>query len=78
MANKQPVNFLAATTAVTITNASAISVYANGTTVVLSNGASSITIPDGISWGIEADAGNVLRDVTVTPAGASALITWLQ
>tara|TARA_R110000751_G_scaffold88112_5_gene174326 strand:- start:2641 stop:2883 length:243 start_codon:yes stop_codon:yes gene_type:complete len=77
-ANEQPVNFVTATTAVTITNATAISVYANGTTVALSNGTASITIPDGVSWGVEASAGNVLRDVTITPAGASALITWMQ
>ena len=78
--NTQPVNFKTATVAFTIqAGATAVTVYANGTTVTIANDSGqSIVLPDGVSWGVEAGAGNTLGELTITPAGADALITWLQ
>ncbi len=77
MANEQPVNFNTASSSKTITNATAISVFAKGGDVQIGNTINSITIADGTSWNVTASDGNTLQDITVVPV-STALITWLQ
>jgi len=61
---------------VTVTNARAVSILTSGgVTDVVNTSGQTLSIPDGSTLTIEADSGNTLSDIVITPnSGATAFV----
>lgn len=62
----------------TISVARSVSVLASGGNVSVTNvDSQSITLADGVSVDFQADSGNTLSTIVITPSGGTALVTMI-